>query len=343
MPCAEAAPTPAVPRSLAVVIVAWESGPQLLACLDSLARHLPPPGSLPVELVVVDNASTDLDEAALRQSFPSLLLLRNDTNLGFGPAANRGVRESRGDVVLLLNPDARATPHALDELIRAFTQFPAAVAVAPRMVDAAEPGPEPQELFQLRRLPTWGQAVRELLLLDKLFPNNAALRRERYLDVDRRHPFPVEQPAAAALAIRRETFLDLGGFDERFVPAWFEDVDLCRRLAGVGPILFWPGAVFVHQGGAAAARLGYHRFLPHYYRNACRYWRKHAGPLAEFAFRLLLLLGMALRLLVLPLRRRPPRARREAALAYLRTALVALGLEPQWSPSKTPEPATAAP
>jgi len=343
VPPSEPLPSRPAPRSLGVVIVAWESGPELLACLDSLVRHLPPPASLPVHLVVVDNASSNLDRAALHARFPSLTLLSNPTNLGFGPAANRGVRESCGDVVLLLNPDTEATPKALEELVRAFIQFPGAVAVAPRMVDAAEGGGEPQERFQLRRLPTWGQVVRELLLLDKLFPNSTALRRERYLDVDRQRPFPVEQPAAAALAIRREVFLGLGGFDERFVPAWFEDVDLCRRLATVGPILFWPDAVFVHRGGAAATRLGYHRFLPLYYRNACRYWRKHAGALGEVCFRALLLLGMGLRLLALPLRPHPPRSRWEAARAYLRTALMALGLGRPWSPARGISPEMAAP
>lgn len=319
---------PRRPASLSVVIVNWESFPELTGCVASLARHRPEPRLLGVELCVVDNGSRHLDEDALRRCWPDLLLIRNQENRGFGPAANQGVARTGGEVVLFLNPDTRATAGALVELAHGFASGPDVVGVAPRLVDAATPGIEPQERFHLRRLPTLGQVLRELLLLDKLFPASAAIRRERYLDADRSRPFAVEQPAAAALAVRREVFLAAGGFDERFVPAWFEDVDLCRRLTEFGTLLYWPAATFEHVGGVSAVRLGYHRFLPTYYRNACRYVRKYGGLCGELGFRALLAVGMALRLAVLPFRRSVPRARREAALAYARTALVALGLPP---------------
>ncbi len=319
----------APPASLAVVLVSWEDFEELVACLASLAEHRPRRDTLPVEVCVVDNASQVFDEVTLRRLWPEATIVRNPTNRGFGPAANQGVARCTSDIVLLLNPDARPTPGALEALVSAFHARPDAVAVAPRLVDGPGTGGEPQARFQLRRLPTWRQAVRELLLVDKLFPDSEVLRRERYLHVDRTRPFAVEQPAAAALAVRREVFLAARGFDERFVPAWFEDVDLCRRLLDFGPILFWPDAVFVHGGGHAASHLGYHRFLPLYYRNECRYWRKYGGFPAELAFRTLLLVGMALRLAVLPLRPVVPRPRGQAALAYLRTALMALGVPPR--------------
>lgn len=319
---------PSPPASLAVVIVSWESFPELVGCVASLARHRPANDTLAVELCIVDNGSHDFREGTLRQLWPEAVLIRNPDNRGFGPAANQGVARCGAELVLFLNPDTRATEGALSEIARAFASAADVVAVAPRLIDAPTPGLEPQERFHLRRLPTAGQVVRELLLLDKVCPDSAALRRERYLDADRSRPFAVEQPAAAALAVRREVFLAAGGFDERFVPAWFEDVDLCCRLLPFGTILYWPFASFLHVGGLAAVRLGYHRFLPLYYRNACRYWRKHGGLIAELAFRVLLAAGMALRLAALPVRPNVPRSRREAALAYARTALVALGLPP---------------
>jgi len=315
-----------IPR-LSIVIVSWESGPDLLECVRSLAvaceagRH-----QRSVELVVVDNASDEFEPASVRSLWPGAQVQVNESNRGFGPAANQGVALARGGVVLLLNPDTRSVDDPFTPLLGAFADHPEAVAVAPRLLESGPGGHEPQEMFQLRRLPSWPQALRELLLLDKAFPRSRALIQERYSDRAREQPFEVEQPAAAALAVRREAFTRVGGFDEAFVPAWFEDVDLCARLLPLGKILYWPASRFVHGGGVAARTLGYDAFLPIYYRNAHRYWRKHRGGAAAAGYRLLVAVGMALRLLVLPLRPAPPRPRAEAARAYLRVLRWAAGL-----------------
>ena len=181
----------------------------------------------------------------------------------------------------------------------------------------APPGREDQATFQLRRLPGLGSDATELLLLDHAFPNHRGRRRSRYADEDREARFPVEQAAAAAIAVRRDVFVRIGGFDERYVPAWYEDVDLCARLAAEGTILYLPEASVRHRGGSSASRLGYRKFLPLFYRNALRYRRERYGLAQRAAYRGLLAAGMALRLAMLPLRRDVPRSRGEAARAYL--------------------------
>jgi GT2 family glycosyltransferase len=188
------------------------------------------------------------------------------------------------------------------------------------------PGLEDQFTFQLRRLPRLASDARELLLVDALLPNNPRRRRSRYADCDRNTPFEVEQAAAAALGIRKNAFETLRGFDEGFVPAWFEDVDLCVRLPRAGRLLYWPEARFRHRGGVSSASLGYARFLPTYYRNALRYRRLHYGLAARLIYRPLLIAGMLLRLLLLPVRPAVPRPRGEAARAYLATLALALGV-----------------
>jgi GT2 family glycosyltransferase len=190
----------------------------------------------------------------------------------------------------------------------------------------SSPDREDQFTFQLRRFPSLASDARELLLIDHVAPNNRGRRRARYADVGRAAPFEVEQAAAAALAVRRSVFQHLGGFDGRFVPAWFEDVDLCARLVREGKILFWPNARFRHRGGVSSAALGYGRFLPIFYRNALLYRRLHYGRAARLLYRPLLAAGMLLRLLALPIRPHVPRSRKESARAYLSTLAVALGL-----------------
>ena len=331
-------------REIAVVCVSWRDEQELKGAVKSLAeaRRRVPPSGLRVTLTIVDNAG-GLSADAIRAAWPDAKILVNRENRGFGPAANQAARESGGDVLLFLNPDTRAEAEGepFSAIARAFDGDSSVVAVAPRLTEAdaeeeaalpsgrlrlAPPGREDQATFQLRRLPTLGSDSRELLLVDHLWPNNPGRRRVRYAEASRGSAFPVEQAAAAALAVRADVFARIGGFDERFVPAWHEDVDLCARLGREGRILYLPDARLRHRGGDSAARLGYDRFLPIFYRNALRYRAVHYGRAARVSYRTLLAAGMVARLLVLPFRKDVPRSRAEAARAYVRVLGVALGL-----------------
>ena len=328
---------------ITIVLVSWEDPGETVRAIESLvaARSRIPAGGPKVSLVVVDNGGGALDREGVRAVWPDAVVPVNETNRGFGPAVNQAAGVAAGDVLLLLNPDTRAEGEPFSAIARAFDSRDDVVAVAPKLLDEVQgpesrlpgsrgrrlerPGREDQFTFQLRRLPRIRDDARELLLFDHLAPNNRARRRFRYADRDPEKPLEVEQPAAAALAVRADAFRAVGGFDESFVPAWFEDVDLCARLRDRGAILYWPAARFRHRGGGSSEDLGYARFLPIYYANAIRYRRRRYGRAARAAYRALLAAGMMMRLVVLPLRRRRPRSRREAAVAYVRALGVALG------------------
>jgi N-acetylglucosaminyl-diphospho-decaprenol L-rhamnosyltransferase len=339
-------------REITAILVSWKDEEDLAAAVSSLARarEQAAGGGPPVSLVVVDNGGGILDRCRIQKHWPEASILVNETNRGFGPAANQAAEAAPGDILLFLNPDTRAQGDPFPEIARAFDAHPAASAIAPRLLDfedqskiqnqkskisprpLAPPDREDQFTFQLRRLPTLANDARELLLVDHIAPDNRRRRRVRYADADREKTFAVEQAAAAALAVRKDLFTRLGGFDQRFVPAWFEDVDLCARLGREGPILYWPVARFRHRGGGASQSLGYARFLPIYYRNAILYRRIHYSLAARIAYRPLLAAGMLLRLLALPFRKTVPRPRGESARAYVSTFLSALGLGPRQSP-----------
>jgi GT2 family glycosyltransferase len=326
-------------REIAAVFVSWHDEEDLIGAVAALAEaRLRLPGSgVRVSLTVVDNGG-DVAPVKIREAWPDAEVLVNAENRGFGPAANQAARASSADVLLFLNPDTRAEGEPFSPIAKAFDADPRVVAVAPRLIDdggaspprgarlrLASPGREDQATFQLRRLPTLADDARELLLLDHLWPNNPGRRRARYADAGRDGAFAVEQAAGAALAVRADVFARLGGFDERFVPAWHEDVDLCERLGHEGTILYVPDSCFRHRGGESAARLGYDRFLPIFYRNALRYREARYGAAGRTAYRALLGAGMLLRLLLLPVRRDVPRPRPEAARAYRRVLRLALG------------------
>jgi N-acetylglucosaminyl-diphospho-decaprenol L-rhamnosyltransferase len=327
-------------RELTVICVSWGDAPDVLKAVASLARARASMtrDSLRVSLTVVDNGGPGtLRREEIQSLWPGASLLVNASNRGLGPACNQAAEAADGDVVLFVNPDTRAEGDPFAPIAAAFEADAGVVAVAPRLVEMdgsapapgplslAPPGREDQATFQLRRLPTLSADARELLLIDHLAPNNRGRRRGRYADADRSIPFSVEQAAAAALAVRTDVFRRVGGFDEAFVPAWYEDVDLCQRLGREGAIRYLPEARFRHRGGESASRLGYDRFLPILYRNALRYRRRRYRFPARVSYRALLAGGMLLRLALLPFRTAVPRSRAEAARAYLRVVRLALG------------------
>jgi N-acetylglucosaminyl-diphospho-decaprenol L-rhamnosyltransferase len=241
------------------------------------------------ELVVVDNGSSE--PLALGPG----RLVKPERNLGFAGGANAGAAEAGGEILLILNPDAVPEPGALDRLLEGFEAHPEAAGLAPRLVG---PDGQSQAGWQLRHLPSPWQ------LLLQAFPFTGSPKSGPEPPAGS----PVEQPAAAALALRRSAFEAVGGFDAGFHPAWFEDVDLAARLKQAGHVLlYWPAATFRHGLGSTVPQLGYGRFLWIYYRNLTRYLRRHHGPFWSLAARVALVLGMAVRMILLPLRR-PRRA-----------------------------------
>jgi GT2 family glycosyltransferase len=113
----------------------------------------------------------------------------------------------------------------------------------------------------------------------------------------------VGQAAAAALLVRREAYTVIGGFDERFVPAWYEDVDFCKSLHLAGwEVHFADAAKFIHEGGYSARTLGAKAFAAAYYRNQLRYIYKQFGASAGLLVRLSIVAGMTVRMINTPSR-----------------------------------------
>ena len=220
---------PARTRDLSIAIVTWNSERWIDRCLQSIAAAC---GTLSYEVLVYDNASSDATVAAIGDGVE---IIRGAANDGFAAGVNRVATRADGRYFFLLNPDCELGPRALEILVEFLDANPAIAAAAPLLSDDAG---DSQREFQLRRLPTLATLISEVFGIDKLFPDNRMTARYRYRELELTHPQPVEQPAAAALLLRREVFAEVGPLDERFTPAWFEDVDYCRRLAAAGHTIF---------------------------------------------------------------------------------------------------------
>ncbi len=272
---------------ISVVIVNWNSGPLLERCVSSLKRH-----AFGCEILVADNASDD-SSADFLKGTPGVELMRNSRNEGFAAAANLAWRRSRGEWVLFLNPDTESLPGSVTLLCDSLRGEAGIWAGGGKLVGFDG---KPQAGFNVRAFPTVGSVAADMLLLDEVLPRNPWSRRYYQADLDARRASDACQPAAACLMVSRRALELLRGFDESFRPAWFEDVDLCRRIWNAGGrIRFVPAARFLHHGGYSLAYLGMEKFLEYYHANQIRYFAKHHGEAAAGRVRRLVVAGMCLR------------------------------------------------
>jgi hypothetical protein len=258
--------------AVAVVIVTYNSAAQIGPCLDALRRHAFQGGTgAGVDVVVVDNASSDATCEIVETRAPFARLIRNRSNRGFAGAVNQAVRVSTSPLVLLLNPDAELET-GLGDLVRPFDS-PEVAAAGGKLVGTSG---EWQRGFNVRSFPTPAALLMEVLLVNRVWPRNPVNRRYRMLDLDPRRAQDVDQPAGAFLMFRREIWEKLDGLDEAFHPIWFEDVDFCWRIRQNGSrTLFVPGAVARHEGGHSLRGASVHFRQLAWYGSFLRFCNKH--------------------------------------------------------------------
>jgi N-acetylglucosaminyl-diphospho-decaprenol L-rhamnosyltransferase len=277
-PAAAATATAAAagPGEVALVIVTHDTREEVLGCLDALT-----PDAVD-ELVVVDCGSDDGTAAAVRAAAPTARVLEL-ANAGFARGANAGIRATSAPVVVVANADVRFPPGAVRSLARTTLRTAERGAVGPRVV---YPDGSPQA--SARRLPTLGTAVGHALF-GRVVPANPWTRRYRALDVDPTQAREADWLSGCVLAVRREAYDEVGGFDPGYF-LYVEDVDLARRLRAAGWRLWHdPSVEVVHRVGAST-RAHRVRAVVHHARGLDRYVARHLlhgrfAPLVRLALR----------------------------------------------------------
>jgi len=264
---------------------------------------------VPVEVVVVDNASTDGSARAVRDRHPEALVIANPDNAGFGRACNQGWRATRAPLVLFLNPDAEVGPGALATLAAVLESRPEVAAAGPRTRSA-------DGAIQVSTGPDlgWLAEARQRRLVRGVARRQAAALAE----AEARHAVEHEPDwvSGACLIARRSALEAVSGFDERFF-LYEEDADLCRRLrAAGGRIVFTPRAEVRHRLGSSMARAP-ERARLEYHRSHLVYYGKHNGALSAAFLAALLAARGALGWLQASLSGDPARGRESAELLAL--------------------------
>lgn len=258
-----------------VVIVTYNSADVIGPCLEALKSA----SRYPLNVVVVDNASTDGTADLIARDYPHVTLIRNRTNRYYAAANNQGAEHAGGENILLLNPDVVLSVESVDAMARELEEDEQRAAVAPMLI-----GPSGVRQHSLRELPGLDTLWYDLLGLAFLFPRLRRFGRWRMGYFDGRTAVDVQQPMASCLLIRRRAMSELGLFDERF-PMFFNDVDWCRRAHEAGwTIRYVPEVRARHVGGASTrqrkikmiwmSHAAYYRYLRQY--NCKSGWRRMA-------------------------------------------------------------------
>jgi N-acetylglucosaminyl-diphospho-decaprenol L-rhamnosyltransferase len=235
--------------AVTVCIVNWNCRTLLRECLRSLASRRQ---GLRVEVVVVDNGSTDGAPDMVAREFPRVRLIRNASNRGFSAANNQATASARGRYLFFLNNDTIVPPGALWQLRDYLRAHPEVGLVGPQLRDGQG---RPQ--VSARGRPTVGALLHRVALFRRTGLFRAAYRRYRGREGDFTTTRPVEVLMGAALFIRRRVFRECGPWDESYTFGG-EDIDLCARVGRQYDVIYLPTVEVTHFGRASSRRhIGY--------------------------------------------------------------------------------------
>ena len=216
---------------VSILICSYGQRDLTLACLRSIAEH---PPSVPFEVVVVDDAYPGPEDMGALREVDGILLLRNGDNLGFLRSCNRAARAARGRYLHLLNNDTELRPGSVDALLRLLDVRPDAGMAGSRL------------LFPDGRQ----QEAGGILWSDASGWNYG--RGEDPARPEFNYVREVDYCSGASILVRRDLWDELGGFDEAFAPAYYEDADLAFRIRARGlKVLYEPRSTVIHHEGAS--------------------------------------------------------------------------------------------
>jgi len=274
---------------ISIVIVSWNAKRFLEECLTSLIAT---PWKHSVEIIVVDNASTDGSPELVQLKFPDVRLIQNSENLGFAAANNVGIYASAGRYISLINSDVRVLPDCLDGLADYLDQHPDVGNVGPTMLNA-----DMSLQSSCRSFPTLWNNLCEACGLAKAFPRSRLFSGEHMLFFSHDRTLDVEVLVGCFWMVRREAFESVGLLDEEFF-MYAEDVDWCKRCwIGGWRIVFVPQGRAIHYRGGSSVNDPV-RFSVEQQRSILRYWSKHHTLLGRLGIASVLLFKHLVRYVV---------------------------------------------
>lgn len=274
---------------VSVIIVSFNTADITLNCLRAVFQQ---DLSVPFEVIVVDNGSVDNSVERIRNEFPDVQVIALSENIGFGPANNLGLQQSRGRYVLFLNSDTVVEPSSLRTCLEYLEQHHRVGMVGCKLVL-----PDGRLDHGCRRgLPTPGRALLYFSRLGALFPRSRWLNGYTLSFMDPDQVASVDCISGAFMFVRREVLEQVGGFD----PDYFfygEDIDLCFRVRQAGwEIHYLPTARTLHLRGASTGTSNW-KVRSLFFETMWIFYQKHLrrryNPLVTTAVRMATWVGVA--------------------------------------------------
>jgi len=250
-------------------IVTYNSLEPLKICLSSLISSFG--SNKNYEITIIDNGSKDGVIQFLEDSFPTIKLIKNSNNLGYTKAMNQGLKVSKGDYLVQLNPDVYVNEGTFQTLKCWMDDHPDAGICIPKVLN--QDGSFQRQCRRGFARPL--EVVSYFLKLDRLFPKNKKLGNyvKTYLPED--EIAEVDAVSGSCMMIRKEVIQDIGFLDERYF-AYQEDTDFCFRAKNAGwKVYYLPIASVIHQGGRGGSRTNPFQGILEWHRSYNLYYRKN--------------------------------------------------------------------
>ena len=274
---------------LSFCIVNLNAGSYLRGCLDSLTQAA---GGLSYEVIVVDNGSTDDSIAVLRQNYPEVRVIENQTNTGYTRPMNQALKAARGRFLVQLNPDTISHPGAFPILRNWMLAHPETGILSPKVLN--RDGTFQRQCRRSAARP-W-DVVTYFSGLWKLFPRSRFWGRYLMSYLPEDQPCEVEAVSGSCMFIRRTLLEQIGYLDEVYF-AYQEDTDFCFRARQAGwKVVFQPEAKITHFGGQGGSTFQPVQGIYQWHHSYYLYYRKFLAKDYFFLVNGLMYLGMALKL-----------------------------------------------
>lgn len=254
---------------LSIVIVTWNTRKLILKCLESIYA-IKDHGSLKnkLEVIVIDNGSSDGTSDAIRQDYPGVDLIFNEDNKGYAPACNQGMEKAKGKYVLLLGSDTELLDGSLTECIEFLERTPVAGAAGCKLIY-----PDGREQGNCKRFPTLMNGIFTYLSLDS-FNKDYDMAWFDYNETRR-----VDQIATTYLMVRKDVLEKIGYFDEKY-RILYNDVDLCKKIYGAGYEIYFVHTATVIHHGSFSTKSAPPKVRKIMYKDIYRYYKNNFGFIA---------------------------------------------------------------
>ena len=277
--------------NISIIIVSWNVKNYLRECIISIYKAS---GGVSLEVIVVDNASTDYSAEMIIREFPKVRLVRDDRNLGFSRANNQAIKLSHGKYILFLNPDTVIIDKSIDMLHSFIENHNEVIVVGPMILNADG------KTIQYQCARTFPTLWREFCGLSEISIHLKNIPSFSYINLDywdHKDSKYIDLISGACMMCRKEIVEKINLFDEDYF-LYADDVDFCFRMREHGLIYYLAEAKIIHYGGQSSRQSDDDLWLLRCDSTRI-FFKKHKGLHYSLGYRAVVILSQVIRFILI--------------------------------------------